>query len=332
MKSIIFIVVGIIILIILYFIGPKLAVEPLNVTLPQQQVPINQLDSLIKSKESNFSIKKDNEARIVWYDEINKKKTEFVLLYLHGYSASYREGHPINRDFATAYGCNMYLSRLQGHGLLGDDLLLDMTPSDLYDSAKEALAIAAQLGQNVIIMSSSTGGTLSLKLAADFPDMVHSLILYSPNIEIKDKSSKILTGPWGLKIARQFIGGDFRQVENTEEEAKYWYSKYRIESIIYLQALIEQSMTKETFNKVTQPVFVGYYYKDEEHQDEVVNVSAIQDMFTELGTKTGEKRIVAFPEAGSHVIACDITSGAVSDIKKETFRFAETILGLNVSK
>ena len=72
------------------------------------------------------------------------------------------------------------------HGLQGTEAMLGMTPANLYNSAKEALVIAHKLGKKVIIMGTSTGCTLALMLAADFPRLVDALILYSPNIKIKN--------------------------------------------------------------------------------------------------------------------------------------------------
>ena len=68
-------------------------------------------------------------------------------------------------------------------------------------------------------------------------------------------------------------------------------------------------MTPEQFQKVKQPVFMGYYYKDEEHQDKVVSVPAMLAMFDELGTPADKKQKMAFPNAGEHVIASHFTSG-----------------------
>lgn len=99
-----------------------------------------------------------------------------------------------------------------------------MSPDRLYESAKQALIIASQLGQKVVVIGTSTGGTLALMLAADFPDKVNSLVLYSPNIQIKQKSAQFLSMPWGLQIARLNFGGDFRVTDDDPngEICKYW--------------------------------------------------------------------------------------------------------------
>ena len=121
-------------------------------------------------------LRPDNQARIIWNNDIKREKTEYAVLYLPGFGASWYEGYPTHINFAKSIGANLYLSRLASHGVDTTEPLLDMYPAALYESAKQSLAIANALGNKVIVMGTSTGGTLALKLAADFPVMVHSLI------------------------------------------------------------------------------------------------------------------------------------------------------------
>lgn len=202
-----------------------------------------------------------------------------------------------------------------------------MTPARLYDSAKEALVIAHTLGKKVWVMGTSTGCTLALMLAADFPELVDGLILYSPNIRIKNPFSPLLSGPWGLQISRAAHGGRYAVSDDEpgSEDCKYWYCCYRVEAQVYLQQLLDMRMRREEFAQVKQPVFLGYYYKDEEHQDETVDVGAALRMFEELGTPADRKVKVAFPEAGAHVIACELTSGAVEEVREATFEFVKSV-------
>ncbi len=190
--------------------------------------------------------------------------------------------------------------------------------------------IARSLGKKVIIMGTSTGGTLALKLAADFPEYVDALILYSPNIRINNSTAFLLSKPWGLQIGRAAIGGKQRTV-NDEFDSKYcqyWNCKYRVEAIVYLQQLVDETMKESTYKRVTSPVFLGYYYRDKEHQDETVRVDAMLEMFRQLGTAPEEKIKVAFPDAGDHVIGCELTSGCYQQVAAETMKFGEEILGL----
>lgn len=314
--------VVILFLVALYGVGPEMPRPLLGDKLPVIPVDINHIEEYVDKEESLFPVKEGNESRIVWGDSVGKA-TEYVLLYLHGFSASRQEGYPVTHDFVKEFGVNAYLPRLAGHGLQEEEPLLEMTPENLYASAREALAIARQLGEKVIIMGTSTGATLGLMLAADFPEQVEGLILYSPNIRIKQKSAALLAAPWGLQIGRLAFGGKYRYTEDKpgSEICKYWYCKYRVEAIVYLQQLIKERMTAKEFAKVKVPVFLAYYYKDEAHQDQTVEVKAALRMFEELGTPVSEKFAVALPEAGSHVIGCGLTSGAVDELRTYTFDF-----------
>lgn len=316
-------------LVIVYLLGPVMPKPVLDNTLPKVPVSLDSVAWYVNKKESSVKTKPDNEARIIWANDSVHQKTDYVLLYLPGFSASYYEGYPVNADFAKRYGCNAYFARLAGHGLVTKEPLLDMTPDNLYETAKEALVIASRLGKKVIIMSTSTGGTLSLMLDANFPEMIDALVLYSPNIKIRQKSaSLILSKPWGLQIARLVYGGKYRVTgdDPNSKIGQYWYTSYRAEATVYLQQLLDAGMKKSTFAKVKCPVFLGYYYKDEEHQDPTVDVGAELKMFSEIGTSSGEKVKKAFPEAGVHTIACKLTSGAVPQVEQATWHFADDVL------
>jgi esterase/lipase len=316
--------------VIAYFMGPKPSRPELNKNLPSLPGGIANTEEYINLKESGFNIRKDNHSRIIWANDSIKDRTAYCLLYLHGFSASWYEGYPSHVEFARYFGMNAYFPRLASHGLETDDPLIDMTPDNLWESAKEALMAAQNLGRKVIIMGTSTGGTLALKLAADFPEYVDAIILYSPNIRINNNAAFILPKPWGLQIGRLVSGGKYITTGDDIHSAdcQYWYCRYRMEGVVYLQQLMELTMNEETFSQVSVPVFLGYYYKDAKNQDQRVRVDAMLDMFEQLGTIPEEKVKVAFPEANAHVIASELHSGAVKEVIKETISFGENILSL----
>lgn len=324
----------VVIAILVYILGPKPSKPELNKDLPSISASIGNIEKFVKKNEAAFSIKPDNESRIYWADSLKKERTNHSVLYLHGFSASWYEGYPAHINFAKKFGCNLYLPRLHAHGLLGEESLLDMEPDALWNSAKEALMVARSLGKKVIIMSTSTGGTLALKLAADFPEYVDALILYSPNIRINNSSAFMLSKPWGLQIGRKAMGSKYVVTdENFESKGcQYWNCQYRVEALVYLQQLVEATMKKETFKQVVAPVFLGYYYKDENNQDEYVKVDAMLKMYDQLGTLENQKVKKVFPEAGEHVIACELTSGSLDEVIAETVKFGEEVLNMEPIK
>lgn len=328
MKKFLRILVAFILLLgFIYVAGPTVPDPKLSNELPVIPIKKAELDPFLELQENPLPVKRDNESKIFWFNDSLKSETEWCLLYLHGFSASRMEGDPTHLNFARRFGMNAFLPRLASHGLDVPEPLLDMTPDRLYESAKKALVIARKLGRKVVIMSTSTGGTLSLKLAAEFPELVDALILLSPNIAINNSAAFLLSKPWGLQIARLVYGGNYRTVNANpnDVECDYWNCIYRIEAIVYLQQLVESTMTPHTFKRVKAPVFLGYYYKDEIHQDEVVKVDAAIKMFEKLGTPKAQKRAKSF-DAGVHVIGCGMFSKTQSEVEQATIEFAEDIL------
>ena len=82
-------------------------------------------------------------------------------------------------------------------------------------------------------------------------------------------------------------------------------------------------MTKETFEKVKQPVLVLYYYKDETHQDSVVSVPAILKMYEELGTPANLKLRKPMPDVGDHVIGSYVKSKDLLEVQQAIEKFME---------
>jgi hypothetical protein len=97
---------------------------------------------------------------------------------------------------------------------------------------------------------------------------------------------------------------------------------------VQLEELLETTMKESTFQEVKQPVLLLYYYKDVEHQDKVVKVSAMKRMFAQLGTPELMKRQVAIRDAGDHVIGSYVKSNDIETVKKEIINFATDILKL----
>lgn len=317
----------------IYFVGPKAPIPNLEGDIPVLTSNLEALEKEIKAMENEVKdIRPNNEAQIVWYDSTQKKKTPYSIVYLHGYSASQGEGDPIHKELAKRYACNLYLSRLYGHGITTEDAMIDMTPEKLLASARHALAVGQQLGEKVILMSCSTGSTLAIYMASQHPDDIHALINYSPNIEVADPKSFMLIGPWGLELTRLFLGGNHRSYEASEEAEKFWTNRYRIEAVIAMKALVNATMKKSVFEKVKQPLFLGYYYKDEEHQDQVVSVPHMLQMFDQINTPVKKKKRIAFATVGSHILASKYWSKDIEIVKKETFSFVEKVLGLTVRK
>jgi esterase/lipase len=309
--------------------GPRHSKPVLKTDLPVISLTSQTAGQYVRDKENAVpNIKPGNASQLYYANEVTREQTAYCLLYLHGFSASPEEGNPTHVNLGKAFGMNTYIPRLAEHGLISPDPLLNMTPDNLWNSAKEALVVAKALGRKVILMGTSTGGTLALQMAADYPDVIAAVILYSPNVKIANKASVLLARPLGLQLGRMISGGKYRILKEDPKTDPYWNNRYRVEAVVYLQQLIEKTMKPKVFAKVTQPVFVGYYYKDKEHQDDTVSVKAILWMYDHLGTPANLKQAVAFPDAGAHVIGCDLTNPNWMKVYTATEGFLTKVVGL----
>jgi esterase/lipase len=309
-----------------YFLGPKPDAPRLEVPMIKLTGDLPLLESQINDAEKNTKgIKPGCEAKIIWADSTKKQKTKIAFLYIHGFSASGMEGDPIHRNISKKYQSNLYLARLAGHGIdLGDSTMIDLIADDYILSAEHALAVAKSLGEQVVIISTSFGGSLTTYLASQHPE-IKALVLYSPCIKVFDENAELLDNPWGLQMGTFVNKSAIRDFPALSvDHAKYWCQHYHLNGLIALQNFITHAMNKPTFEKIKCPVFMGYYYKNEKEQDNVVSVPAMLQMFEQLGSVN--KQRYAFPNADNHVLASPVLSKDVETVQKETEKFLETVL------
>ncbi|RYF69929.1 MAG: hypothetical protein EOO39_16655 [Cytophagaceae bacterium] len=169
---------------------------------------------------------------------------------------------------------------------------------------------------------------LTLYLAERHPELA-GVVLYSPCIAVANPALKLATKPWGVQIMKQVLQGEHVKVTHYKpDRARYWLTQYHLNGLVTLQTMMDDYMTPAEFAKVKQPLFLGYYYKDEDHQDKVVSVAAMLAMYDQLGTSANEKQKVAFPNAGEHVIASHFTSGDLNGVYKATEQFLTKVVKL----
>ena len=154
--------------------------------------------------------------------------------------------------------------------------------------------------------------------------------MYSPNIDIHASSSEVLTMPWGQQLTNMMMG-EYRSIRASKgnESEKYWTTTYSTKGLICLKYLIEHTMTKKILSNVKQPYFLGYYYKNEEEFDQVVSIDKMKWFHDISKTPEDQKRLIAFPDVGNHVMISSLKSKDLESVRSETYRFAEEVLGLH---
>ena len=317
----------IVILGIVYLAGPVYPFEEFDATPIITDTSIDQVESIISDYESQYDIKPDNEAKVIWYNGV--KKTEYGILYLHGWSASQGEGAPIHTNLAQQYGANLILSRQPGHGLITEEALLDITAKEEVDYAKMMIDLASKTCEKLIVFSVSTGSTYSAYLSSE-DDRVYAQVMVSPNFGIADPTFDLLDQPWGLQIVRKVFGSKYNEWTGPKGTDKYWYTKYRAEGLVVLDQIVSNSMNELVFNKITSPVYVGYYFENSEEQDDVIDVSLIEPFAKAISTDPDMVRVKAFSGNLRHVITSEIMNKDYFKVQESISSYLEQVLGLNV--
>ncbi|WP_026935316.1 alpha/beta hydrolase [Christiangramia echinicola] len=318
------IIILIIGLIITYFSGPVPDKPDYSTDFPELPSDLKALENYINRMEDSLPVRPDNQARIVWQEE--PVKTEYSIVYLHGFAGSYRDAYPVNKNIADSLKANIYYARWSGHGLKPPASLNNFDGENAWNSAKEALAIGNKIGDKVIIMSTSTGGTLALKLAATYPDKIHALVNLSPNMEDDQPGTFVLNTPWGYEIAKLISFGKNKKIEHEQEIArKYWDTIYPSRALVDLQVLVETTMLPETFRKINIPVLTLYYHKNFIEEDQHVEISIYEDAYKLISTPDSLKVLKALENPGTHFIGSDIKSRDIESVEEEIIKFLKTV-------
>ena len=78
--------------------------------------PANWIAQEIAGKSNQFVVP-GAEKRITWFQGKENSRTEFAVIYLHGFSATRQELSPVPELLATKLQANLFETRLHGHGL-----------------------------------------------------------------------------------------------------------------------------------------------------------------------------------------------------------------------
>ncbi|WP_116127052.1 alpha/beta hydrolase [Lewinella sp. IMCC34183] len=308
--------------------GPRIEQPFYAADLPDVPDDLGLLQQGIHDHEELAATRPNNEARIVWRDSV-PQVTEFAFVYLHGFAGSYRDGFPVNVNLAAIFGANAYLGRWSGHGLQAGEALREFTPKAAWADAREALAIGKRIGKRVIVMSTSTGGTLALKLAAIFPDDVYALINVGPNVEDDQPGAGLLMSPWGHELARLASFGTNKKVAQDEPgAAQYFDTVYPSEALVNLQILVQTTMLDSTFAAVRCPVLTVYYKQNFVQKDQHVEVTRFPGVHEAFATPTDQKLLVALPTPKTHFVASDIKSKDWMAPQRVMANFCQEVLGM----
>jgi pimeloyl-ACP methyl ester carboxylesterase len=282
------------------------------------------LNSYLMVQEKKFNdITIGVQKRVIWADKVGKK-TPLSIIYIHGFSATSEEIRPVPDQIASALKANLYYTRLTGHGR-SPMAMAEPNVADWMSDMAEAIAIGRKIGQRIIVISTSTGSTLSATAALNpiLSRDISGFIFISPNFGINNPFAKLLTWPaarWWVPL----IAGKMRHsTPRNKQHSKFWTTTYPTIAAIPMAAIVK-AVTEQDFSKVTIPAL--FYFSLE---DKVVDPEATKNMTRKWG---GRKKIINVTmteqdDKYSHIVTGNIVSPNQTDYTvRETIKWISSLL------
>jgi esterase/lipase len=268
------------------------------------------LESYLAEREqqvhSDFNLVPGTEKRVVWREP--GQRTEYAVIYLHGFSATRQETAPLAERIAASLGANLFETRLTGHGHSERPMHGVQAEAWLQD-AVEALSVGARIGNKLVVVGTSTGGTLALATANhESAAAVTDMVLISPNLQPSDRRSNWLTRPLGPLLA-QLISGDTRSwTAHNEQQERYWSTSYPTTAVVEVMRLVDY-VRRQLPMSLPQDLLVIV-----SPDDSVVSAEVTKQVFERIDAP--EQRLIEFDQAqdpSRHVLAGDILSPDTTD-------------------
>lgn len=287
--------------------GPHEAVE-LTPRFAQATLP-EDLDLYLAGEEAKVGgITPGTEKRIIWAGA-KGEQTDNAIIYLHGFSGTSEEIRPVPDLVAKALGANLFYTRYAGHGL-GGPRLAGPSVQDWIDDTAEALAIGRRIGKRVIVIATSTGGTLAAEAALQpqMTDGVAGIIFVSPNFGLRPLAARLLT-MGGVRTWGPVVAGDERCFDPVNDRQKtYWTTCYPTLALLPMAALAKHAGAAD-YGGVKVPALFLF-----SEADQVVSPQVTKRVAARWGAPATilPQTIGPGDDAYNHVITGDILSPSMT--------------------
>ena len=289
-------------------LGPR---EPVDTEIAFDPASLgDDLDAWLAEKEARVpDLRPGVEKRILWAGEAGRQ-TPLSIVYIHGFSSTSAEISPVPERVAAALGANLFFTRLAGHGRDGA-AMAEPAAGDWLEDTAEALAIGRRIGNRLLVIATSTGGTLAAIAATDpaMAEHVAGMVLISPNFGIANPGAVLLSLPYARLWAPLLAGRERSFTPRNAAHAEFWTVRYPLLAAIPVQALVDH-LAGLDLSKARMPALFIY-----SEDDKVVSVAAMRAAADRWGGPVQiELRVMgAGDDPSSHVIAGDILSPGQTD-------------------
>ncbi len=291
-----------------YFIGPYEPVET-DVSFDPTRFE-GGVGAYFESVESAHDDITDGvQKRVIW-SGAPEVRTPVSVLFVHGFSATSEEIRPVPDRIAAALGANLVFTRLTGHGRPGA-ALAEARVRDWMEDMAEGLAAARAVGEEVIVISVSTGGTLAALSALDdeMSEAVKGYVFISPNFGINDPMAPLLTMPGARHVLPLVAGAERSWEPVSDRQRTYWTTRYPTVAVFPMAALVRHALAQD-YSALSTPAL--FHFSD---NDLVVEAQATREVSGRWGGPVALAPLSAEHDisASHHVIAGDITAPEHTD-------------------
>lgn len=292
---------GAIVLLLLF--GPREQVHG-PITFDAAAVGADPTEYLARREARFDDITPGVEKRVVWAGAPGAR-TPISLVYLHGFSATSQEIQPVTDLVAEALGANIFYTRLTGHGRGFEGMDDGSVPAWVNDYA-EAMAIGGRIGERVVVIGTSTGGTLGvIGLFEERVDVEPAgIALISPNFRVNNPAAGLLTLPLARYWVPTVAGAERSFEPRNDAHATYWTNAYNTTALLPMAASTVEASGQPVETTDVPALFVF------SRADGVVDPDATQTIVERWGGPVEVINPVMGPgdDPLSHVIAGDIMS------------------------
>ncbi|MDG1207477.1 MAG: alpha/beta hydrolase [Pseudomonadales bacterium] len=309
-------------------LGPRL-----DASLPATRVPdsgdhmslVDLSNWLDQTEAEQHNLIANTASHVAWANENNPAITEYCFLYIHGFSASWKETAPVTQQLANHFNSNVVQGRLAGHGLADDGMTA--SAEDWLQSVRDQYEIARRLGKKVIIVATSTGAPLSVWLCSHFGKEIAACCFLSPNFRIRSPLGFLLTWPLSRYWMHLIVGRRRRWEPQSTDEAQTWSHDYSTLALIEMQKTVDWT-ADQALENINTPLAIMYM-----RNDTTIFPPAAIDAFKHWGGSPKELIEVSLDgDAEEHVFVGDITGPTrVAWCVSQLTTFLQTVIEANQS-
>lgn len=306
----------------LFLVGPRVSGDA-TITFDPASIGPDPAAYLAAEEAATPNIRPDQQKQIIWAGAPGQK-TPLAIVYVHGFSATSGEVRPLPDQVAKALGANLFFTRLTGHGQDGAAMANGSVAAWANDYA-EAIAIGRTIGERVIVMATSTGGSLAVAMSPDaaVSKDVAALVLISPNFGVQAGGSFLLTMPWGKQLAEMIIGKERSFEPRNARQAGLWTTRYPTVALLPMQKLVDIAKAVPVEAATVPALFIL------SDGDKVVRPEMTRAIAARWGAPHQEITVDGAEDPDQHVIAGDVLSPGVTDmLARQTTDWLKTTLSL----